>query len=143
VVWAFWTEAARRQTFRRDLWRTLRFLGQWLFLAFLLESLMLAYVPAETIATHLGGSGPGPILLATLVGVPAYMNGYAALPLVSGLLTQGLQPGAGMAFLVAGGVTSIPAAMAVWALVRPPVFALYLALSLVGAFLAGLAFALV
>jgi uncharacterized membrane protein YraQ (UPF0718 family) len=143
VAWAFWEDAARRQTFWRDLWRTLRFLGQWLFLAFLLESLMLALVPAEAIATHLGGSGPGPILLATLVGVPAYLNGYAALPLVSGLMTQGLQPGAAMAFLVAGGVTSIPAAMAVWALVRPQVFALYLGLALVGAFLAGLGFALV
>jgi uncharacterized membrane protein YraQ (UPF0718 family) len=51
-----------------------------------------------------------------------------------------MAPGAGMAFLVAGGVTSIPAAMAVWALARPPVFALYIALSLGGALIAGLLF---
>jgi uncharacterized protein len=54
-----------------------------------------------------------------------------------------LAASAAMAFLVAGGVTSIPAAMAVWALVRPSVFLLYLALSLTGAFIAGLAFNLV
>ncbi len=53
-----------------------------------------------------------------------------------------MAPGAGMAFLVAGGVTSIPAAMAVWALARPPVFALYIALSLSGAFTIGLVFQL-
>ncbi len=104
---------------------------------------MLTFFPAETIATHLGGGGLGPIAIATLVGVPAYLNGYAALPLVNGLMTQGLQPGAAMAFLVAGGVTTIPAAMAVWALVRPQVFVLYLGLSLVGAFLSGLISSLV
>jgi uncharacterized membrane protein YraQ (UPF0718 family) len=80
--------------------------------------------------------------LATVVGVPAYLNGYAALPLVGGLITQGMAPGAGLAFLVAGGVTSLPAAIAVWALVKPKVFALYIALSLSGAFLSGLIFQL-
>lgn len=143
IAWAVWQDPVRRQTFGAELFRTARFLVQWLVLAFLLESLMLAWIPAETIATSLGGSGLGPIMLATLVGVPAYLNGYAALPLVSGLMTQGLEPGAALAFLIAGGVTSIPAAIAVWALVRPRVFALYLGLSLTGAFLAGFAFSLI
>ena len=44
--------------------------------------------------------------------------------------------------LVAGGVTSIPAAIAVWALVKKPVFALYIALSLTGSFTAGVLFQL-
>ncbi len=143
VAWAFWREPARRTAFAGALWRNLRFLAQWLVLAFMLESLMLTHLPADAIATHLGGEGIGPILLATLVGIPAYLNGYAALPLVGGLLDQGLQPGAAMAFLIGGGVTSIPAAMAVWALVRPRVFALYLGLALSGAFLCGTAFSLV
>jgi hypothetical protein len=44
-----------------------------------------------------------------------------------------------MAFLVAGGVTSIPAAIAVWALARPPVFLAYLGFAVIGAATAGLA----
>jgi uncharacterized membrane protein YraQ (UPF0718 family) len=106
--------------------------------AFLLESLMLAYIPAETVTSLLGGKGIAPIIAATFVGVPAYLNGYAALPLVGGLIEQGMAPGAGLAFLVAGGLTSLPAAIAVWALVRPRVFGLYIILSLTGAFVAGL-----
>ena len=94
----------------------------------------------RVVAGALGGDGLGAIALATLVGVPAYLNGYAALPLVSGLVEQGMAPGAGLAFLVAGGVSSLPAAIAVWALARPPVFALYLVLALVGSFAAGLLF---
>ena len=103
---------------------------------------MLAWIPAETVTATLGGEGLRPIVTATLVGVPAYLNGYAALPLVGGLIDQGMAPGAGMAFLVAGGVTSIPAAMAVWALAKREVFALYIALSLTGAFVSGLLFQL-
>ncbi len=142
VVWRFWSEPERRARFLSDARKTTLFLAKWLLLAFLLESLMLAWIPAETVTTALGGDGIVPIVTATLVGVPAYLNGYAALPLVGGLIEQGMAPGAGMAFLVAGGVTSIPAAMAVWALARPHVFALYIALSLSGAFLSGLAFQL-
>ena len=142
VHWRFWQEADRREKFRKTAVSTTLFLAKWLTLAFLIESLMLAWIPAETVTAALGGTGLAPIATATLVGVPAYLNGYAALPLVGGLISQGMAPGAGMAFLVAGGVTSIPAAMAVWALARPPVFALYVALSLSGAFAIGLLFQL-
>ncbi|NBC33999.1 MAG: permease [Alphaproteobacteria bacterium] len=142
VVWRFWAEPERRAKFGREAWKTTLFLAQWLTLAFLLESLMLAWIPAETVTALLGGSGVGPIAVATLVGVPAYLNGYAALPLVGGLIAQGMAPGAGLAFLVAGGVTSLPAAIAVWALVRPHVFGLYVLLSLSGAFATGLLFQL-
>tara|TARA_R110002020_G_scaffold39677_2_gene117625 strand:+ start:2428 stop:3477 length:1050 start_codon:yes stop_codon:yes gene_type:complete len=142
VVWRFWEDAERRAKFGKTALSTTLFLAKWLTLAFLLESLMLAWIPAETVTAALGGTGLMPILMATLVGVPAYLNGYAALPLVGGLIDQGMAPGAGLAFLVAGGVTSIPAAMAVWALARPQVFALYIGLSLFGAFASGLLFQL-
>jgi hypothetical protein len=140
VVWAFWQDPDRSAKFRREGLKTALFLLKWLTLAFVLESLMVAYVPADMVVGAVGGDGLLPILTATLVGIPAYLNGYAALPLVGGLIGQGMAPGAALSFLVAGGVTSIPAAIAVWALVRPPVFALYLGLSLTGAFAAGLMF---
>src|SRR6056297_2866468 len=140
VVWRFWAEPERRAKFGREALNVTLFLLKWLTLAFVLESLMLAFIPAETITGVLGGTGLSPILFGTFVGVPAYLNGYAALPLVGGLVAQGMAPGAGLAFLVAGGVTSLPAAIAVWALVKPRVFALYIALSLSGAFAAGLLF---
>lgn len=47
-----------------------------------------------------------------------------------------------MAFLVAGGVTSVTAAMVVWALMRPPVLAVCIDLSLTGVFASGLLFQL-
>lgn len=142
-VWRFWHHADRRGVFARNAAETALFLIKWLALAYFVESLLLTYVPAETIVSVLGGDGWQPVLLATLVGVPAYLNGYAALPLVSGLIEQGMAPGAGMTFLLAGGVTSIAAAMAVFALARPPVFLAYLGFALVGSFALGIGFNLV
>jgi uncharacterized membrane protein YraQ (UPF0718 family) len=141
VNWRFWTEADRRQSFVQSGASNLVFLGKWLALAYLLQALMIAYVPADLVVRVIGGDGLGPILLATLLGAPAYLNGYAAVPLMSGLLTQGMNPGAAMAFVIAGGVSSIPAAVAVWALVKPRVFAAYLGFAFAGALVAGVIWA--
>jgi uncharacterized membrane protein YraQ (UPF0718 family) len=48
-----------------------------------------------------------------------------------------MAPGAAMSFVIAGGVSSIPAAIAVWALVKPRVFAAYIGFALIGAVVAG------
>jgi uncharacterized membrane protein YraQ (UPF0718 family) len=141
VHWKFWAEGERRTVFAKNAWSNLLFLGQWLALAFALEAMMIAYLPQEAVASVLGGDSWFAIPLAAVVGIPAYLNGYAALPLVSGLMEQGMSAGAGMAFLVAGGITCIPAGIAVWALARPPVFALYLASAFGGAILFSLAMA--
>ena len=143
VAWAFWREPERRALFPKSAISNGLFLGKWLTVAFFLESLMLAYIPGETVSGWIGGHGWTTVAGATLVGIPAYLNGYAALPLVAGLIGQGMAPGAGMAFLLAGGVSSIPAAIAVWALAKPPVFAAYIGFAVVGAFVMGLGFALV
>jgi uncharacterized membrane protein YraQ (UPF0718 family) len=140
VNWRFWDAPERREAFRAETLVNGRFLLRWLTLAFVLESLMVAYVPAHMIASAVGGDTWFAIPLATLVGVPTYLNGYAAIPLVSGLMELGMSPGAAMSFVTAGAVSSIPAAVAVWALVRRRVFALYVLLGLVGSALAGIAY---
>lgn len=143
VQWAFWRDNARITKFRNTLLSSGGFLVKWLVLAFMLEFLMLTFVPAEWIASALGGTGIVPIGIATVVGVPAYLNGFAALPLMSGLLQQGMAPGAALSFMVAGGVTCIPAAIAVFALVKRPVFYAYIGFALSGSFLAGVVFQMV
>jgi len=140
VKWTFWSERNRLRVFGNEAQSVALFLSKWLLLAFAIESLMVAWLPADWVATHLGGEGFTTILLAAAVGVPAYLNGYAAIPLVGELMEMGLQPGAALAFLVAGGATSLPAAMAVYAVVRRPVFLWYLVFALIGALVVGLAY---
>jgi uncharacterized membrane protein YraQ (UPF0718 family) len=140
VIWRYWEEPARREAFWNTAANNALFLGKWLLLAFVLESLMVAHVPSDLIARIAGDGSVLSILSATLVGIPSYLNGSAALPLVAGLIEKGMSPGAAMAFLTGGGVTSIPAALAVWAIAKRQVFLTYLALATVGSLLAGLAF---
>jgi hypothetical protein len=137
--WRVWENPADRAAFAREAKVNALFLLKWLTLAYLLESLMLAYVPAEAIAHVAGGDGLGPIVLAALVGAPAYLNSFAAPPLVAGLVAQGMSAGAAMSFMIAGAVSCIPAMTAVYALVRPPVFAAYAGLGIAGAVVAGIA----
>ena len=142
-VWRFWGEAERRDTFRSELAGNTLFLAKWLALAYVLEALLVTYVPASLIAGVVGGDGLLPIVISAVVGVPAYLNAYVAPPLLAGLTDQGMSMGAAMAFIIAGGVSSVPAMAAVWSLVKPRVFAAYFLLGLFGAILSGLVFQIV
>lgn len=142
-VWPFWTEKQRIRTFRKEGIDNAFFLFKWLTLAYLLEALLILYIPASLIGGFVGGDGFLPIVLGALVGMPAYLNSYAAPPLVAGLMEQGMSAGSAMAFMVAGAISSIPAMTAVWSLVKRPVFAAYLGLGITGSILFGAAFAAV
>lgn len=142
-VWKFWVEKARSTVFGNELRTNALFLAKWLAFAYVLEALLVTYVPADLIARAVGGDGILPIIIAAVVGMPAYLNSYVAPPLLSGLIGQGMSVGAAMSFMIAGAVSSVPAMAAVWSLVKPQVFAVYLGLGLTGAVLAGLIFQLV
>jgi uncharacterized membrane protein YraQ (UPF0718 family) len=142
-VWRFWSDAKRISTFRSEAILNARFLIKWLTLAYLLEALLITYVPAEAIGAVVGGEGFFPIVTGAFVGAPAYLNGYAAPALVAGLMEQGMSDGAAMAFMVAGAVSSIPAMAAVWSLVKKSVFLAYMGLGITGAVVTGVLFAAV
>jgi len=142
-VWKFWGDRDRITVFRIAGLDNAAFLLKWLTFAYLIEALMVYYMPADLIANVLGGTGLGTVMLGALVGMPAYLNGYAAAPLIGDLLDQGMANGAAMSFMIAGGVSSIPAAIAVWALVKPKVFAAYLGFALTGSILAGVTWQLI
>ncbi|MFK7753864.1 MAG: permease [Sedimentitalea sp.] len=142
-VWQFWGDADRRVEFRSQFITNGLFLLKWLALAYVLEALLVSYIPADLIARVVGGEGVVPIAIAAVVGMPAYLNSYVAPPLLAGLMEQGMSAGAAMSFMIAGAVSSIPAMAAVWSLVKPRVFAMYLGLGVSGAIASGVVFQLV
>ena len=138
-----WREAARRQMFVASWWSMAKLALLFLSGAFAVEFWLVSYLPPESLAGWLGGDSVRAVPVAALVGTPLYVDGYAALPLVRGLMDRGMSDGAAMAFLVAGGMTSAWTALPVLALFRMPVFVFYISAAAVGAMLAGWAFALV
>lgn len=116
-----------------ETWQATAMVVKFMALAFFLTALIKFYVPSEWIITVLGANNPWAILTAAMLGVPVYTSNLTALPMVSGLLFQGMNPAAALAFLVVGPTTTLPAMAAVWGLVSRRVFALYVSISLVGA----------
>lgn len=135
------------ETFRMRLFKeTLSATGmvvKFMALAFFLEGLITLYVPQHWISNALGSANPIAILTAALLGVPAYTTSLTALPMISGLLTQGMNPAAALAFLIAGPTTTLPAMAAVWPLVTRSVFVLYVSFALIGAVIAGYMYTIV
>ncbi|WP_135079143.1 permease [Terasakiella sp. SH-1] len=140
VAWKFWQEDRRRKDWNDTFTATGYFLLKWLSLAFFFEGLMLTYVPADEIGQFLGNDAWWTVPLAVFVGIPTYLNGYAAIPTVSGLMELGMTPAAALGFMVGGGVTCIPAAIGMYGLLRKDVFILYLALGIGGALVASFAY---
>ena len=121
----------------KETWSATLMVAKFMALAFLLEGLITLYVPPEWISAALGRHNPLVIITAAFLGIPTYTTSLTALPMISGLLTQGMSPAAALAFLVAGPTTTLPAMAAVWPLVARRVFFLYISFALLGAILIG------
>ena len=118
------------------------FVGKFILIAFVLEALMIKYVPMDWVGRALGSSNPYGPILAALIGVPAYASSISAMPIVRGLMDLGMDKGTALSFMIGGGATSIPAMVAVYSIVKVKTFILYITFSMVGAIVAGYLFRL-
>ena len=110
---------------------------KFMAIAFFLEALIILYVPAEWITNIMGKENSWAIFTAGILGIPVYTSNLSALPMVGGLIKQGMNPAAALAFLISGPTTTLPAMAAVWTLVKHRIFILYVSFSLIGAILLG------
>ncbi|MEM8841242.1 MAG: permease [Pseudomonadota bacterium] len=135
-----WREAPRRARFLRECRSIMRLMLLVLIPAFAAEFLLNTWLEPEMLGAYIGRENAFAVPLAVIVGGPAYIDGYAALPLTRALLDHGMSPGAAMGFLVSGGVVSIWGAMAIFPVLKLKPFLLYLALAAVGSMIVGWSF---
>lgn len=132
---------------RRDRWKVGEFLSElWStgrkLAFFFLGFTIVGYAAIEAIPTwwltdQLGDGSALAIPLAALLGIPAYINTEASLPLISTLMDGGMGAGPAMAFLVTGAGTSIGAISGLFVIARTRVVGLVVAVLLGGALLLG------
>lgn len=135
-----WRTQARRRSFSVQFWATTRLILICLIPAFAAEYALNAALTPGALAAYVGEDQWWAIPAAVFVGAPAYIDGYAALPLTRGLIDNGMSEGAAMAFLVSGGVVSIWGAMAIAPVLKLKPFLLYLLLAVLGSLAAGYVF---
>ena len=135
-----WEEPARMRTFWAELaWMTKLVTG-CLAVAFAAEHLLRDLLPPDLLVTYVGASSAYAIPLAVMVGAPLYVDGYAALPLIRGLLDLGMSPGAALAFLVAGSAVSVWGVLAIAPVLRASTVALFVVLAVTGSLASGYVF---
>lgn len=125
----------------RDFGRELLVTGRRL-LAFFLAFTTVGYlairaIPTGWVTDFLGGGATGAIPLAALVGIPAYVNTEASLPLVAALVDGGMGTGAALSFLVTGAGASIGSVAGLLVIARRRVVGLVVGILLVGGMLLG------
>jgi hypothetical protein len=120
--------SASLKKFLSDIKKISLFLGGWLAAAFVLEAIIKFYFPTRLIGNLFGSRNAFSVVWAAIIGIPLYINNISAVPVVRGLLAAGMGKGASLAFLLAGPVTTIPAMVAVFGLVKRRVFWTFLSL---------------
>lgn len=121
----------------RELWTTGRKLA-FLFLGFTTVGyIAIEAIPTTWLTNYLGDGSLLAVPLAAILGIPAYINTEASLPLVSAMMDGGMGPGPAMAFLVTGAGTSVGAISGLFVIARTRVIALVVALLFTGALTMG------
>jgi uncharacterized membrane protein YraQ (UPF0718 family) len=105
--------------------------GKYLLAALVIQALMTYYIPVNLIEPYLGRKSALSVVFASLFAVPMPLHQVAAPVLIKSLMAAGMSPGAGMAMLIGGPVTSIPAMTALMGVYDRRAFALYLAVGIV------------
>ena len=131
------------KAFLNGIYGMTRMIGKYLLIALVLQVFLKRYIPTEWVETILGKSQAWSVVLSSFIGVPLYVNGISAVPVLKGLLNMGMDPGAVLAFLVAGPVMTVPSVVAVMALVRRQALYVYISVGLLGAIFMGYSYQLV
>lgn len=137
---AIWSLPERRSAFWQETKGVTRLILICLIPAFAAEFWLNELLNPNALSNYVGKDVWWAVPLAVIVGAPAYLDGYAALPLTRGLIDHGMSQGAAMAFLVSGGVVSIWGAMAIFPVLKMKPFLVYLGLAVTGSMIAGWAF---
>ena len=125
-----------RAFLRHTLHMTL-FISRYFILALFLAGAVQALVNPSWIAALLGGGGFKSVLLGGLLGIPLYVCGGGTVALIGVLVGMGMGQGAALAFFITGPATKISTLVALNAVLRKRIAAVYLAVTILGGVLIG------
>jgi uncharacterized membrane protein YraQ (UPF0718 family) len=95
------------------------------------------FIPAEWISAVFGVQNAFAVPIAAVVGLPLYVSGSAAIPLMDSLLQAGVSPGAMLAFMITGPGTSAGVIAGIASILKRRAIAYYIACLMVGAIVLG------
>lgn len=102
-----------------EIWHFTLEIAVYLLIGFFLAGLIRAFVTERALAHHLGGGGFGPVLKASLIGVPLPLCSCGVLPTAAGLRKGGAGRPATSSFLISTPETGVDSIAISWAMLDP------------------------
>ena len=121
-----------------DLYKMTKYVGKYFFIAIILAALIKIFFPTKILTNLFRDNSFWVVLLSTSAGVPFYVCGGAAIPVIQELASLGMNKGSVLAFFISGPATKISNLVLMRSAFSSRVFSLYLAVGMVGAFIIGL-----
>ncbi len=100
-------------------WIVLGQMSPYLILGFLISGILSVLISPRWVEKHLGTGRIGPVIKATLLGVPLPLCSCGVIPVAAALRRHGASKGATTAFLISTPQTGADSILATWGLLGP------------------------
>jgi len=100
-------------------WATLAEMAPWLIFGFVAAGVLSVFFSTRFIERHLGGRGLGPVVKASVLGVPLPICSCGVIPVSASLYRHGASKGATSSFLLSTPQTGVDSILATYALMGP------------------------
>lgn len=112
----------------------------WVVLGVAIGAVIHGWVPQDFFTQFAGPDNPFAVVVATLAGVPLYVNGAGVVPIAEALWVKGMALGTVMAFVMSAIALSIPQAIMLRRVLRPRLLGLFFGLVTLGIMVIGYLF---
>lgn len=106
-------KAKLRFSFRYGFIDMVEDIGLYLILGLIIAGIIAAITPVVLIERYLG-SGIIALFIMVLIGIPMYICSTGSIPFVAALIAKGMNPSAGLVFLIVGPATNLSTILAIF-----------------------------
>lgn len=129
-------------SFMAELFKMTKYISKYFFLAIILAAVIKILTPPGLLIKLFRGNNLLSVLISTGAGVPFYVCGGAAIPVVEQLAELGMSKGAILAFFISGPVTKISNLVLMQSAFSTRIFVLYFFIGILGAVIMGSTFSI-
>ena len=115
----------------------------WVIVGVGIGAAIHGWVPEDFFFRFAGPDNPFAVIVATLAGVPLYVNGAGVVPIAEALWSKGMALGTTMAFMMSSIALSVPQAIMLRRVLKPPLLAIFFGAVTLGIITIGFLFNLV